>query len=84
MLLSWKSCMCAAPKYENALCMVYPIMLQCLKQCLKYFTHKNKYWNNWAHTLYVTIQLMTDMQMLVYFLRKSETKEETYDRHMYQ
>jgi len=51
MLLSWKSCICAAPKYENVLCMVYPIMLQCLKQCLKYFTHKNKYWNSWVYTL---------------------------------
>lgn len=51
MLLSWKSCMCVAPKYENALCMVYPIMVQCLKQCVKYFTHKNKYWNSWSHTL---------------------------------
>jgi len=51
MLLSWKSCMCAAPKYENALYMVYPIMLQCLQKCLKYFTHKNKYWNSWGHIL---------------------------------
>jgi hypothetical protein len=30
----------------------------------------------------VTIQFITDIWMLVYFLRTSGTKEETYNRHM--
>jgi hypothetical protein len=82
MLLRWKSCMCAAPKYEYALWWYIQLCYSAWNN-VQNISHIRTHigivgvmlWN-------VTIQFMTDMQMLVHLFRKSETKEETYNRHM--